>query len=262
MFPQISDADWDVYNEDDVMSIVLTQILSKAPHISVPIPPFTETQKILDLLTLVKRNLIHWQDYIPIMNPHMNFKSQKALSIYFANDPNCIGIMLTGRTPTQLTNLRSYQLFSEDIPDDKLLFAVDVEDRFGGQGLPTQMAFRCLNFDVSCKQVKVSLTRKVYDDTIKRKIYDIFVYIDQVAGLLNEQEQMKWTGKSLSKLLTDKYSLEIGVNYPELAKAFNFAALNQTGKIEVKHIMEKTHQKYIEKRPYLEAFVNTLVQRS
>lgn len=258
--PQVSENDWNIYNDDDTLTIVITQILAKIPHITIPVNPDTEAAKAIDMLGLIRTNMLHWQNYLLLVSPHMNIAELEKLINYAKNDKFFLGLMVVGKTPAQIVNLRAYILASRMIPDDRLLIAVNVNDKFGQTDLPTQMAFRHLNFDITCRYVVLDMSPKSFGEGYKKSLYDRPIYIDNVAGLLDNSKQMKWTGKSATDVLADFYSLRDGIDYPELTIAFNFVSLNQTGAVEAQHIMQKTHKKYIESRPLLETFVSSLVE--
>jgi len=212
----------------------------------------------LSVIEETKKHMTESQNYLLILHPHMDLDEEKRLLNSVVTDDFLQGLMINGATPMETHNIVFYRQASKILPNNKLLVFVNVEDIFGGFKLPTQIAFRMVNADITCRSVKPYLSGNIFDGERKRNVDKIGIYVDDVGAILNDHEQQQWTGKSATDLLTDYFSLRNKVNFRELALAYNFSALNKTGEIERMYIDQKIHEKYIEERVHLSAFMNAV----
>jgi len=249
---------WDIFDKEDVLSMSISLCKTGIPHVSIPLSPKWSAEQCLEVIEETKQHMTEEQTYLIGLHPHMDLDEQKRLLNAVTNDESLIGLMIGGSTPMETHNMVFYRQASNMLPNDKLLIFVNVDDVFGGFKLPTQMAFRMVNADITCRGVKPYLSGAIFTGERQRSIEKIGIYVDEVGAILNEHEQKRWTGKSATDFLTDHFSLRNNVNFRELAMAFNFSALNKTGEIERLHIDQEIHKKYIEDRVHLSAFMSTV----
>jgi len=256
LFPQIAEEDWKIFNEDDQTTISLVQTDAGAPHVAVPISPSQTVARAQDMTESIVKKLGPHQSFYLVVDPHSNRDAQKHLADYCASHDKCMGAMVVCKTPADTHNQFAYKDWGDIMPDNKLLMGADAEDRFGDYRLPTQIVMRTLKFDITCKRVVMWSTNKSYETMEVKKPENTHIYVDTVAGLLNEVEQRRYSSKSMTDLLFDQFSIRDGLNFYNFLRAYNFHALNRTGAIEAEHILRKEHLKYIQDRLYLEAFIS------
>ena len=249
---------WKLFNKEDVLSMCLALCKTGTPHITIPVSPRWSAEDSLRVLETIKINMNSNQSYFLNIHPHMDLDEQKRLVNTINIDNKCKGVIMNGCTPMEAHNMVSYRLVSKALPNDKLLIFSDVQDVFGGYKLPTQIAFRMLNADITCRAVKPYLAGNIFSNERKKSFNKVGIYVDEVGAILNEHEQKQWTGKSTTSLLNEHFSLQDNVNSRELALAYNFSALNKTAEIERRCIDQEIHEKYIEDRVHLSAFMNAI----
>ncbi|MCF7798480.1 hypothetical protein K9M74_01105 [Candidatus Woesearchaeota archaeon] len=249
---------WDVFNNEDILSMSIALAKTNTPHVSIPLSPKWTAEECIDVIKETKKHMTEEQTYFLTLHPHMDLDEEKRLLNSISSDVYFQGIMINGATPMEAHNMVFYRQASKILPDNKLIMFVNVNDVFGGFKLPTQMAFRMLNADITCRSVKPYLAGNIFNDERKKSINKIGIYVDEVGAILNDHEQRQWTEKSATEFLTEYFSLRNNVNFREIAMAYNFQALNKTGELERNYIDQKIHEKYIEDRVHLSAFMNSV----
>lgn len=249
---------WKIFDKEDILSVAFALCKTNTPHVSIPLSPFWTASECLDVINKIKEKMTPNQTYLVCLHPHMDLDEQRKLLTSISDEPKLLGLMLDGCTPMETHNTVFYRQAAKLTPDTKLLFFVNVADVFGGYKLPTQLAFRMMNADITCRSVKPYLSGSIFSKERKKSINKIGIYVDQVGAILDDHEQKQWTGKSATDLLVEHFSLENNVNFRELAMAYNFSALNKTAELERTHIDQEIHKKYIEDRVHLSAFMNAM----
>lgn len=249
---------WDVFDKEDVLSMAIALAKTGTPHVSIPLSPKWSAEQCVEVINETKQHMLSEQTYFLTLHPHMDLDEEKRLLNTVVSDNSFQGIMISGMTPMETHNMVFYRQASKILPDNKLMIFVNVNDTFGGFKLPTQIAFRMVNADITCRSVKPYLSGDIFNGERKREVNKIGIYIDEVGAILNDHEQYQWTGKSATELLTEHFSLRNNVNFRELAMAYNFSALNKTGELERQYIDQKIHEKYVEERIHLSAFMNAV----
>lgn len=249
---------WKIFDQEDILSMALVLCKTGAPHISIPLSLKWSVEQCLKIINQTKEHMSKDQTYLLSLHPHMDLDEQKRLLNTVIDDSKFQGIMMNGCTPMETHNIVSYRQASKILPNNKLFIFVNVDDVFGGFKLPTQIAFRMINADITCRAVKPYLTGNIFSGERKKAINKVGIYVDEVGAILTDHEQKQWTGKSATNLLIDHFSLRSNVNFRELAIAYNFSALNKTGEIERRLIDQEQHEKYIEDRVHLSAFMKAV----
>ncbi len=246
---------WGLFDKSDIVSMVSCLCATGTPHITIPISPMWNIEESTEVINSIKTKIGDGQDYFLSLHPHMNLLDQKIIIESLKNDQKFRGIIMNCCTLYDVNNSVSYIQASRMVGNTRLFILVDVDDSMNKTKVPTVIAARLFNVDITCRTVKPYLSGVVFDAESKKARNKLKIYYAPLGALLNEAEQFELTGLSLHEFIAQNMSQITNNNLREMVMAFNFLALNHEGKRERKMIDQDTHGLFIQNRIHLANFV-------
>lgn len=249
---------WDLYEPEDIISMVTCLCKTESPHITIPLSPNWNSDECLSVLEKIKSQMNSSQDYFLLMHPHMDILNQKIIVESLLKDLKFRGVLMKSCSMLNPNNAISYNQTSRMLGNERLFILVDVEDTLNRTKIPTALASRLFNVDITCRSVKPYLGGDIFDSESKKRRNLVRIYVNKVGGLLNENEQFEITGLSLSEYIAQILPNFTNISFRDLSICFNFLALNKEGDIEREMIDKDTYKTFIDKRIHLRQFIEKL----